>query len=169
MMGSSGEFRGKVWSLKLVCVFVCVVLLFLKSASEPDRGGWGPGFWCEQYTHTHKPGGPSKLYTTGWHPCQMKAQKNKKHHTLSMTAGWMRGNRADVCAEDLASIRCHRMRPGITSLAPSSASWTRTATGDSCSHRHAALWVLFCCLAPGRKTGGVGWGDSGFIVFQGSE
>lgn len=66
------------------------------------------------------------------------------------------GNKADVCAERLASMKCHRMRPGIASLAPSSTSWTTAATGDSCSHRHAALWVLFCCLAQGCKTERVG-------------
>lgn len=66
------------------------------------------------------------------------------------------GSRPDVCAEGLASMKRHRTRPGIASLAPASTSWTAVATGDSCSHRHAALWVLFCCLAQGCKTERVG-------------
>lgn len=54
--------------------------------------------------------------------------------------------------QDLASISWHyRLPPGITSLAEASTSWTSAATGDSGSHRHAALWVLFAALAQGCR------------------
>lgn len=35
------------------------------------------------------------------------------------------------------------------SLAQPNTSWTSTATGDSSSHRHAALWVLFAAWPKG--------------------
>lgn len=59
-----------------------------------------------------------------------------------------------MCAlcQHVASIIWHySLLSGIMFLAQSLTSWTSLATGDSSSHRHAALWVLFAAWPKGAR------------------
>ena len=101
------------------------------------------------------------IYSTYWaegcfalqHPlASMSNQATNTSHTVHK-AGWKKRIRI-TCAlcQDLASLSWHySLQPGITSLALSSTSWTSIATGDSGSHRHAALWALFAACPEGAR------------------